>query len=276
MGISTARTATEIWVFRILYRPLIRRAARQILQGRLLDPDAPEKGRWLRREVNDMLSRTWDRVAILTEMSGLATIPTLGNRHNVYLAIITTAAYQALLAQGQDQKRAASLVADVGWKIYALGIWLMSLPFRLTSRDPGKRIERTINALLVFPFNAPGRPGYEMKLSKRDGDVLTHWTWCPPQAFVRALIAQQGDQGELEAFYHSWCLYDWPGADIMADDGQRGHYQRTRTLSRGDPVCDMCWRRSGQPDTGQPRTGQPKTAPFLPQRSHSGNEPGRK
>ena len=241
---NPTRTAFEVQIFRILYRPLIRRAARQILQGRLLDPDIPEKGRWLRREVDEMLSATWARTGDLVELADLQAIPTLGNRHNVYLAILTTAAYQALLAQGQGRERAATLVADVGWKIYDLGIRLVSWPFRLTTRDPGKRIERTINALLVFPFNAPGRPGYEVKLSHRDGDTLTHWTWCPPQAFVRALIARQGDSGELDAFYRSWCLYDWPGADLMADDGKRGHYRRTRTMSRGDAVCDMCWRRN--------------------------------
>ncbi len=245
MGAKPARTAFEMRIFRMLYRPLVRRAAGQILQGRQLDPQAPEKGRWLRKEVDDLLSATWDRVDGLVALADLAALPTRGNRHNVYLAIITTAAYQALLEQGQDKYRAAALVADVGWKIYGLGIRVVSLPFRLTTRDPGKRIERTINALLVFPFSAPGRPGYEMQLSKRNGDLLTHWTWCPPQAFVRALIQKQGDKGELDAFYRSWCQYDWPGADIIAADGKRGHYQRTRTLSRGNAVCDMCWRRSG-------------------------------
>ncbi len=234
---------SEILVFRLLYAPLVRRSARQILQGRLLDPDVPEKGRWLRGDVDQILRMTWKRVDTLISEAGLDLLPTLGNRHNVFLAAVTTAAYQVLLECGQSKNRASTLVADIGWKIYALGVKIVSLPFRLTSRDPGKRLERTIRALLVFPFSAPGRPGYEVKIEKQEGQLLTNWTWCPPLAFVRDLVERHGDRGELDAFYYSWCYYDWPGADIIAGDGKHGHYQRTHTQSRGDATCDMCWRR---------------------------------
>ncbi len=192
-----------------------------------------------------MLEQTWARLDKLLPQAELDVIPTLGNRHNLYLAVITTAAYQVLLENGYSKKRASVLIADVGWKLYELGIKLMSLPFRLTSRDPKKRIEKTIDALMTFPFNTPGRPGYEAKAVKQDDQMLTHWTWCPPQAYVRNLVEREGDGGELDAFYNSWCLYDWPGADLMADDGIRNHYQRNKTLSKGDAVCDMCWRHKG-------------------------------
>ncbi len=242
MGTSAGKTTFEVRAFRVLYRPLIRRSARHILQGRLIDPADPQKGRWLRKDVDDMLVAIWARVDALVEKADLGAIPTLGNRNNVYLAVLTTAAYQVLLRQGQTEARAAGLVADVGWKIYELGIRLASLPFRATTRDPAKRMQRSLDALMVFPFSAPGRPGYEVTVQKLDDKVLTHWTWCPPQAFVRSLTETDGDHGELEAFYKSWCLYDWPGADVIAGDGQHGHYTRKLTLSRGDAVCDMCWR----------------------------------
>ncbi len=246
MVISNLRVSAEIRIFRFMYRPLIRRSARQILQGRMIDPEAPENGRWLRGDVSEMLVAIWARVDGLIGKADLGTIPTLGNRNNVYLSVLTTAAYQVLLEQGQSKERAADLVADVGWKIFELGINLVSLPFRATSRDPGKRIEGSVKALLVFPFSAPGRPGYEVRVQKQDGELLTHWTWCPPQAFVRSLTETDGDRGELDAFYRSWCLYDWPGADLMARDGERGHYQRKLTQSKGDAVCDMCWRHTAR------------------------------
>ena len=236
------RINVQIGIFKMLYKPLVRRSARQILQGRMLDPAQPEKGRWLARDVSQMLKLTWQRVDGLLGEAELDLIPTVGNRNNVFLAVLTTAAYQVLLDAGQGKARAAELVADVGWKIYEMGVRLVSLPFRLTRRDQGRRIEGAIDALLVFPFNAPGRPGYEVCVRKLDGQMLTDWTRCPPQAFVRKLIEQRGDKGELEAFYRSWCLYDWPGADIIAGDGKRGHYRRKKTMSRGDGVCDMCWR----------------------------------
>lgn len=172
----------------------------------------------------------------------LQEIPTLGSRHNVFLAIITTAAYRELISTGTPKDYAARLISDVGWKLYALGIKAFSSPFRLTSKNPSKRIERTIKLLIKFPFRAPGRPAYEATVWKQNDDYYTHWTWCPPQAYVRQLIKQEGDSGELEAFYQSWCQYDWPGADIMAGDGKKGHYERRLTQSKGDKVCDMCWK----------------------------------
>jgi hypothetical protein len=236
-----ATSGIEISIFKLLYKPLVRRSARHILQGRLLDPDDPEKGRWLRRDVDRMLHATWARVDELVLDANLDALPTVGNRNMVFLAVVTTAAYQVLLERGLPQAQATDLMADVGWKIYSWGISVASLPFRISTQNTGKRIDRTIKAMMLLCFNAPGRPGYEVEVRKEEGQLLTHWTWCPPQVFVRNLIARQGDKGELNAFYRSWCLYDWPGADLIAGDGEHGHYERTLTQSRGDAVCDMCW-----------------------------------
>lgn len=239
---TTSPPGLAISIFIRLYKPLLRRAARQILQGRLLDLNEPRKGRWLGNDVDDWLAAVWKRVDELLPHAGLDALPDLGNRHNVLLAVITTAAYQTMAERTGEQDYSAQLVADVGWKLYALGTKLASLPFRLTSRDPGKRMERTIKLLLIFPFSAPGRPGYEVKVWREGDELMTHWTWCPPQAYVRGLTERDGDRGELDAFYRSWCLYDWPGADLIAGDGEHGHYSRRLTMSRGDPVCDMCWK----------------------------------
>ncbi len=245
---ATSTGKIVLFVFKTLYRPLVKRYARQILQGRFLNLDDRQKGRFLRADVDKVLRITWRNVNELLPRAGLAELPTLGNRHNVFLAVVTTAAYRALLEFGVERNYAADLIGDVGWKLYGLGIQVVSWPFAISTRDSGKRIERTIRMLMVFPFSAPGRPGYEVKITHQPGQLLTHWTWCPPQVFVRDLIERDGDNGELEAFYRSWCQYDWPGADLMAGDGERGHYTRSCTLSKGDKVCDMCWkfRGSGQ------------------------------
>ncbi len=227
---------------RIAYRPVIRRAARQILEGRLLAPDRPEGGRWLRRDVSAYVASVWDRVEELLPKARLDELPTYGNRHNVFLAVVTTAAYQVLLDRGVDRGYAATLTGDVGWKIYSWMLAVSALPFRLTTRDPQKRIERILRALMVFPFTSPGAPGYEVQAWSEGDRFFTHWTHCPPQAFVRRLVEEGGyADGELEAFYLSWCLYDWAAADMLAGDGTNGHYARPQTMSRGDPVCDMCW-----------------------------------
>jgi len=115
----------------------------------------------------------------------------------------------------------------------------------LTTRDPGKRLQRTIRLLLRFPFSNAGAPGYEVESWREGSNIHTHFTHCPPQSFVRNLVGELGDNGELDAFRESWCQYDWPGADIIAADDARGHYSRPHTLSDGDNVCDMCWKKTG-------------------------------
>ena len=165
----------------------------------------------------------------------------------VELAVYTSAGYRCLLDQGLAPNEARQIVADAGWLVYMRMLGLASLPYRLTSRDPGTRLRRTIRSLLRFPFNAPGAPGYAVQARVENGDILTHFTNCPPHSFVRALVAED-DRGDLLAFRESWCRYDWPGADLIASDGQRGHYARPHTLSHGDGVCDMCWRAHSATD----------------------------
>jgi hypothetical protein len=225
----------------LTYRPLVRRAARRALEGRLLDPERPERGRWLRCDVNRYLCDVWARVADLIPKANLDGIPTYGNRHNVFLAVVTTAAYQVLVERGVERKYVATLTADVGWKIYAWLLNAVAAPVRITTRDPHERMERILRILMVWPFNAPGAPGYEVRAWSEGDRFFTHWTHCPPQAFVRQLVEGGDDAGELDAFRRSWCLYDWPGADLLAGDGTTDHYARPHTMSRGDSVCDMCW-----------------------------------
>jgi hypothetical protein len=182
----------------------------------------------------------------LRPVANLDALKNIGNRLTVELAVLTSAAYRVLLNRGVPAEDARQLVADIGWDYYAMLLRLASLPFRMTSRDPGKRLQRTIRLLLWFPFSAPGAPGYAVRVCIENDDILTHFTHCPPQSFVRALVATRTDRGDLQAFQQSWCQYDWPGADLIAADGKRGHYSRQKTLSHGDPVCDMCWAARGQ------------------------------
>jgi hypothetical protein len=233
------RAAVGLW--KILYTPLLRRAARQTLKGRLLDMNAPKKGRWLESDVKAYLVQVWARTDKLLPIARLDSLPTYGNRHNVFLAVVTTAAYQILLERATPSDYAKQLIGDLGWKIYGWMLSVIAVPFRLTTRDPVKRMERILRALMFFPFSAPGAPGYEVNVWTAGDNTHTHWTHCPPQTFVRRLVEMRGDRGELDAFYSSWCLYDWPGADILAHDGGHGHYTRTHTLSKGDAFCDMCW-----------------------------------
>ncbi|NCQ35143.1 hypothetical protein GW813_08760 [bacterium] len=241
-----------IRLFQLAYRPLVRRAAMSVLPGRPHHPGRPEAGRWTKRETDELLRQTWRGVPELLRVADLPHLPTVGNRHNVLLAAITTAAYRALVQGGTPRAHAAQLVADLGWTVYGWGLRAVSLPQRLLPGAAQGRLERTLNTLMVFPFSAPGAPGYEVETFADDQGFHTNWTHCPPQTFVRKVAEQLGDLGDLDAFYQSWCLYDWPGADVLVHDGATGHYERPRTLSRGDALCDMCWHAAPTTEGSSP------------------------
>ncbi len=226
---------------RLLLFLLLARAARKVLLTRELQLQNGDKARWLKADFARFIDEFRLTATDLRQTARLYELPSVGNRLMVEFAVFTLAAYRTMLQQDVDRAEARQIVADIGWDVYAVLLGMTSLPFRLISRDPGKRLRNTIRLLLWFPFNAPGSPGYEVRVWTEGENIHTHFTHCPPHSFVRRLIDERGDKGDLEAFITSWCQYDWPGADIIADDRRRGHYFRRQTLSHGDPVCDMCW-----------------------------------
>ncbi|MDF1499770.1 MAG: hypothetical protein P1P76_04800 [Anaerolineales bacterium] len=138
---------------------------------------------------------------------------------------------------------AIELLADVGWKLYVKFLAFPKLVAKIMARDPQKQMNAVLGLMLRFPFNAPGRPGYEVEAwEAEDGSLKTHWTFCPPLAYVQHYLSNHEDRGELEAFIGSWCRFDWAFANaIMEGTGQAGWYQRPHTLSEGDVICDMRW-----------------------------------
>jgi hypothetical protein len=246
-GSDASRAARlTIHLLILLYRPVVRRAARAALEGRRRDPARPEAGRFLRADVDAFLKDVWERVGVVLREEDLGKIPTVGNRHNVFLGALTIAAYHALTARGIERQYAMQLFADVGWKVYERMLGSVFFFARLRTRDPQRRMDFVLETLMRFPFSAPGEPGYDVRAWAETDRFHTHWTYCAPLGFVERYVERHGDGGELEAFHQSWCLYDWPAADVLAGGraGEHGHYHRPHTLSRGDAVCDMCWSAS--------------------------------
>ncbi|MGK2930475.1 MAG: hypothetical protein ACSLFO_12965 [Acidimicrobiales bacterium] len=214
----------------------------------------------MRPDCDRIVDRTMHWTARLLPTASLDRIPTRGNRLNVRLAVLTIALYRALLDEGLRPDRAADLVSDIGWRVYETAARPVVLIAGLVHRDRHRQLGSALRLLLRFPFSSPGRPGYEVDVLDDGEAVLTTWTWCPPQTFVRDLIEAEGDHGELEAFRRSWCTYDWQFNDLLA--GGHGAYERPHTLSYGDDRCDMRWAVASSHDSARATT----TAVTVPQR----------
>jgi hypothetical protein len=228
---------------RWLLKRAMRRASHEILAGRLIVRNRPEPGRFLHRDVNAILEQTWRHAGGMLPQAELERLPTTGNRTNVFLAVLSTAAYRALVDAGVEREYASELVADVGWKVFARLVSIPKWVARLLARNPQQRINLVLRMLMVYPFSSQERPGYECKAWAEADRFCTDWTFCPPYEFVRRYVEKHGDRGEIEAFRRSWCGYDWALTYELVDGryGERGHYERPHTLSSGDPTCDMRW-----------------------------------
>ncbi len=241
--------------FRMVYGRLSLTVLREILEGRMRRPGHPPSGRFLRTDIKRIHRATWDKADQMRSQARLQDMPGWSNKHNVLLAVVTVSLFHSLLDYGTDRDYAFELLADVGWKIYVRFLPIARTLARLRTPDPQEQMTLVLKSLLRFPFSAPGRLGYELQAEvTRSGAFATNWTWCPPFAFVREYVDDHGDRGELKAFFHSWCQYDWALADaIVEGTGYTGAYTRPHTLSVGDKVCDMSW--GVEPSTGHQSVG---------------------
>ncbi len=231
-----------LFILRAIYRRLMRKSLDEIILGRIKVPGNPQAGRFLASDIKLLLKNAWRNIDEMLPEANLDRIPTVGNRHNVFLAILTIGLYHAFIDAGIEQAYATELFADAGWKLYVTFLGIPKRIARIVTRDPQRQLNVILRMFLRFPFSTPGRPGYEVRVWAKDDRFVTHWTWCPPFQFVKQYVKAHGDRGEIEAFYRSWCWYDWALTYAMVDGSdQKGYYERPHTLSQGDDVCDMCW-----------------------------------
>ncbi|MEP3302181.1 MAG: hypothetical protein ABJO05_09445, partial [Roseibium sp.] len=175
IGNSQAHWRIMRW---ILWR-FIRNAALRVLMDRSLRNKTGREIRWLRDDINSFLSDVSTRVALLRPLAQLGGLPDFGSRLMVELAIYTVAADRTLRDSDLDPQSARDALADIGWSVYRRQLAFSSLPARLVTRDPGKRLRWSIRGLLIFPFRPVGAPGYAAEVFREGEDIHTHFTHCP-------------------------------------------------------------------------------------------------
>jgi hypothetical protein len=217
-----------LFILKTMYRRLMRRSLSSIVLGRMKVPGRPQEGRFLGSDVELLLKNAWRNIDEMLPEAHLDAIPTIGNKHNVFLSVVSIGLYHALQDVGIERAHATELLADAGWKLYIAFLGIPKRIARIVTRDPQRQMNVILRMLLRFPFSADR--------------FVAHWTWCPPFQFVKHYVEANGDRGEIEAFYRSWCWYDWSFTYAMMDGTRErmGYYERPHTLSQGDDVCDMC------------------------------------
>ncbi|WP_146592495.1 hypothetical protein [Puniceibacterium confluentis] len=133
--------SNALWpIIRRLILMTLRRSAKRVLLTRDISENDQAPRRWLVQHVDRLISKVAAVADDLCPVANFDALPKAGNRLMVEMAIFTSAAYPVLLDDDVPADSARALVVDVGWEYYARLLRLTSLPFRLTSRDPGRRL----------------------------------------------------------------------------------------------------------------------------------------
>ncbi len=216
------------WVKKV-YQPLTRRAARRVIVGRIRDRRSPEKGRFTRGDVDQLLNAAWH--AYDQAAASLPDQPTIGSTMNVHLACFTLSVFNTFLAIGTEREYAIELVADATWSIYEVWARLGSLAARLApwkstalAFAATRKGDRKGTASLNFPFNAPG---YLIEPVAATQGTAFDVVRCPVAGYFR-------EHGAADVCVASWCNLDYALGEMT-----NGKLIRTKTLVQGNDRCDF-------------------------------------
>lgn len=221
------------YVSRIILHYLLKRATFRMMIGRYRDPENPGQGRFVRRDIDQLLEKTFKQARSLVPNADLSRYKSRGNRLNVLLGVYSLAAYRAMRDSGIEHEWAVELFGDIGWRLYTLGVKLPLFFIRPFTRDSQKRLNAILRVFLFFPF-AEDPVGYHRKYRKESNHFVTDWYRCVVYDYFRA----NGTDEEIDLFRRSWCQYDFALPRLI---DSKGFYERPHTLSNGDDVCDMRW-----------------------------------
>jgi hypothetical protein len=196
--------------------------------GRNRSRQEPEKGRFIRAEVNHLLDQTWQTFD--RRVPDVSIQPTLGSKMNVLLASLTLAFLQNLTEAGVERAYAIELIGDICWKIYQwwgyVGSFLARLSRHDRIKDHARRVGKDGSWPMSFPFNPPG---YQAQYVPTEGGLGFNVIRCPVAEYLRA-------NGASDLAVSTWCMLDYALAEMI---GLR--LTRTGTLAAGDKQCDFRW-----------------------------------
>lgn len=213
-------TRLYLWPYtRFLYRTLV---------GRSRSRGHAEQGRFTRNDARRITEEAW---AIARELRGSAPREqAVGGRLMLNGGVWSLAIFRAIRGLGVPAEYATELCTDYLWAAYQSQVTVQRWLGHLLARGPEAQMARIQGIFLRFPL---GAPGYDCRVREVPGSFAYDIHRCP----VHDYFATQGPEA-LEFFRNSWCTLDYPLAEHLV---RGGRYERRRTLSAGDAMCDMRW-----------------------------------
>jgi len=205
------------------------RIAEHTLLGRNRDRRHPESGRITEDDMRLGYYEFLRHYEILRQNA--PSEETSGARIMLNNGIMSHALYRAIGKVAVGDEYVTELCTDVLWKSYLKSIRVQRFIARLLSRDPRQQMRIVQRMFLRFPL---AKPGYDWNIKETKKGYNYDITRCPVWDYFKS----QGPS-DIAFFRNSWCTLDFPLAEHLVKGGK---YLRSRTLSAGDDVCDMCWK----------------------------------
>jgi hypothetical protein len=116
---SGVHPAQEVDTVKLIYKPVARRVAHQVLVDRARSR-SELKGRFGSFEVERLFSQVWDIYCELmpNESHLPADLAANGGRMNMRMTCLSIAFFQVLAAAGIERSYAAELISEISWKTY--------------------------------------------------------------------------------------------------------------------------------------------------------------
>ena len=211
---------------------------KKALIGMPIDQNDIENGLFTKKQVKRVYNNSLKNLNIQSETFDFKKYETTGNRLMIFLTMVTVACYESLKKEGLSEDMANTYFYEIGWSVYKSLSYPAIFLSKLRYRAPQKQLNTFIKLLCMFPFSQD-KNGYQYKVWEEKDRLCTDWHQCAPHNYIKSL-----DNPEyLKLFQNSWCQYDFFLPQLL---NPNGHYERTKTLSCGDEVCDMKWYSGGE------------------------------
>jgi len=196
------------------------------IEGRHRNPAFPEQGRFTNKDARTICKAAmgWSRQLQQTMPKG----KTFGGQQQIRGAVGLVAIYRALRDFGIEKAYAIQLGGDIGYQFYKSN----SAPFRwvtlLFARTPSKQMDLIQRLIIDIILQCPD---YEIVVCNPPSGLEYDILRCPMWEYTKTLGAD-----EIEFFQKTSCAFDRPWAEYLV---KGGCYNRTKTLSHGDSMCDQ-------------------------------------
>ena len=198
------------------------------IEGRQRNLGFPEQGRFTKKEAQAIC-----KAALGWSKQLRRTMPkqkTLGSQQMVRGAVGTVAIYRGLRDCGIEHGYAIELGGDIGYQFYKSSVDPFRQVARLFARTPTKQMDLMQRLMIKIGLQSPD---YDVAVRNPPSWSAYDIRRCPMYEYAKTFGAE-----EMEFFQKTLCTFDWPVAEYCVKGGS---FERTKTLSHGDEMCDQKW-----------------------------------